>query len=140
MRALVAIPAALLAYIISVMLLLLVFICFFDKPANWDYFIPIVTSFVAFVIAEVTAEEISGNSQVAALVGVLIGIFWVVLVVADIFGNISDIVHAISDPQNYKADVGVWDMFLFYFNRILSSKIFATVSAICAVGALEEFK
>lgn len=140
MRSLVAIPAALLAYVISVILLFLFFIWFFDKPANWDYFIPIVTSFVAFVISEVTAEEISGNSKVAALVGVLIGIFWVVLVVADIFGNISDIVHAISDPQNYKADVGIWDMFLFYFDRILSSKIFATVSAICAVGALEEFK
>ena len=140
MKSLIAIPAALLAYVISVIMLCLFFVWFFDKPANWDYFIPIVTSFMAFVIAEATAEGMSGNHKVAALVGILIGIFWVIVVVADIFGNISDIIHAIISPQNYKPDVGIWDMFLFYFDTILSSKIFATVSAICAFGELKEFK
>lgn len=140
MRVLLSIPAALLTYVISVILLFLFFVWFFDKPQNWDYFIPIVTSFVAFVIAEVTAAEISGNHKAAALVGLLIGIFWGVLVVADIFGNVSDFIHAIIGSQDHKNDVGAWNVFLFYFDSILSSKIFATVSAICAVGSLEEFK
>ncbi len=140
MRALLSIPAALCAYVISVIILFLFFIWFFDKPQNWDYFIPIVTSFMAFVIAEATAEEISGNRKAAALVGLLIGIFWVVLVVADIFGIVSDFIHMIIGSQNHKVDVGVWDMFLFYFDTILSSKIFATVSAVCAFGELQEFK
>ncbi len=140
MRSLAAIPAGLLAYVISVIILCSFFIWFFDKPQNWDYFIPIVTSFMAFVIAEATAEEISGNHKVASLVGILIGIFWVVLVVADIFGNVSDFIHAIIGSQDHKTDVGVWDVFLFYFDAILSSKIFATVSAICAAGDLQEFK
>ena len=140
MRSLAAIPAGLLAYVISVIILCSFFIWFFDKPTNWDYFIPIVTSFVAFAIAVGTVEEISGNHKTAALVGLMIGIFWVVLVVADIFGNISDMIHPIMDPKNYKNEVGAMDMFLFYFDRILSSKIFATVSAICAVGSLEEFR
>lgn len=140
MRSLVAIPAGLLAYVISVIIFCSFYIWFFDKPQNWDYFIPIVTSFMAFVIAEVTAEEISGNHKAAALVGLLIGIFWVVLVVADIFCNVSDFIHAIIGSQDHKNDVGAWDMFLFYFDSILSSKIFATVSTICAVGSLREFK
>ena len=140
MRSLAAIPAGLLAYVISVIILCSFFIWFFDKPQNWDYFIPIVTSFVAFVIAEMTAEEISGSHKVAAFVGFLIGSFWVVLVVADIFGNVSDIIHAIIGSQDHKNDVGAWEMFLFYFDRILSSKIFATVSAICASGSIKEIK
>lgn len=140
MRSLVAIPAGLLAYVISIIIIFMFFIWFFDKPTNWDYFIPIVTSFMAFIIAEFTAEEISGNRKVAALVGILIGGFWVVLVVADIFGNISDFIHVIIGSKEYKNDVGIWDMFLFYFDTILSSKIFATVSAICAAGSLQEFK
>lgn len=140
MRSLAAIPAGLLAYMISVIILCSFFIRFFDKPQNWDYFIPIVTSFMAFVIADVTAEEISGNRKTAALVGLLIGIFWVVLVVADIFGNVSDFIHATIGLQDHKTDVGIWDVFLFYFDAILSSKIFATVSAICAVGDLRVLK
>lgn len=139
MRALLGLATGAIAYIVSVPLIFLFFYWFLDKPEEWPYFIPIVTALMSIGIAAGTAEEVSGSKKTGAVLTVLIGVMWVCFVVADIVGNVSDIIHAIMGHSD-TSEAGAFDLFMIYFDTILSSKIFAVVSGLAAFGEFEEMK
>lgn len=139
MRAILGLFAGMIAYVVSVLLIFLFFYWFFDKPMEWSYFIPIVTALLSISIASVSAEEVSESKKVGALLTVLIAGMWIIFVVIDVVGDVSDIFHAIIGQ--YKSDeIGAFEIFMFSFDKILSSKIFAVISFLVAGGSVEEFR
>lgn len=139
MRALLGLAAGYVVYIVSVPLIFLFFYWFFDKPAEWSYFIPIATAIISIGCASGTAEEVSGGKKAGALLTVLIAGMWVMLVVVDVVGGVSDIWHGLVGHYE-QGEVGVFEIFMFSFDSLLSSKIFAVVSVLVAGGSLEELK
>ena len=131
MRVLLAVPVALIAYILSVVVLLVFFYWFFDKPAEWDYFIPITASLVSIAIAGGTAKDMAKSGKVESMVMGIIALFWIAVVVADIVGFASDIIDTLSGKRVTMDDT---DVFMFYLDHIMSFKIFAVVSCLCAFG------
>lgn len=57
MGKLIAVPLGLVVYVISLTLILIFFMWFFDKPQEWSYLIPILTSLFALGIAMGVADS-----------------------------------------------------------------------------------
>ena len=81
----------------------------------------------------------SGGKKAGALLTVLIAGMWVMLVVVDVVGGVSDIWHGLVGHYE-QGEVGAFEIFMFSFDSLLSSKIFAVVSVLVAGGSLEELK
>ena len=139
MRAILGILAGMVVYVISIFLVFLFFVWFFDKPEEWSYFIPIATAIVSIGCATGTADEVSDGKKSGALLTILIAGMWVVFVVVDVVGDVSDILYAIVGSYE-QGEAGAFEIFMFGFDRLLSSKIFAVVSVLVACGSLEELK
>ena len=131
MREIVSVPVALACYVISVVLILMFCNWFFDKPREWSYAIPIITSSCSFIIACVVAEDKLSSKTGAKITAVIIAAFWIVFVIADISGGINDIITALAG-KNPQPDT--LDVLMFYVDVLLNSKIFAVVSCLLAAG------
>lgn len=132
MRAILGVLAGMAAYVVAIILSFLFFIWFFDKPADWPYFIPIATALISISTAVGTADEVSGGKKAGAFLAILIAGMWIVFVVVDVVGDVSDILRA------EHGEVGTFEIFMAGFDTFLSSKIFAVVSFFVAASSLEE--
>ncbi|WP_019543838.1 hypothetical protein [Selenomonas bovis] len=132
MRAILGVLAGMAAYVVAIILSFLFFIWFFDKPADWPYFIPIATALISISTAVGTADEVSGGKKAGAFLAILIAGMWIVFVVVDVVGDVSDILRAEHD------EAGIFEIFMAGFDTFLSSKIFAVVSFFVAASSLEE--
>lgn len=132
MRAILGVLAGMAAYVVAIILSFLFFIWFFDKPADWPYFIPIATALISISTAVGTADEVSGGKKAGAFLAILIAGMWIVFVVVDVVGDVSDILRA------EHGEVGTFEIFMAGFDKFLSSKIFAVVSFFVAASSLEE--
>lgn len=130
-----AIPAALIGYSITLILSVLFWIWFFDEPWEWDYFIPIVTSFFSLSMANSIAEEISSRST-AIVVLFIIAAYWVIVAVTNFVGDVQDIYSFILNEKRFE------DVFFNYelTDIFLNPKIFAVTSVMAAMGQLDDKK
>ena len=71
------------------------------------------------------------SGKVESMVMGIIALFWIAVVVADIVGFASDIIDTLSGKRVTMDDT---DVFMFYLDHIMSFKIFAVVSCLCAFG------
>ena len=137
MRAILGVLAGMAAYVVAIILSFLFFIWFFDKPAEWPYFIPIATALISISTAVGTADEVSGGKKAGAFLAILIAGMWIVFVVVDVVGDVSDILRAIAGRYEH-GEVGAFEIFMASFDALLSSKIFAVISFLVAASSLEE--
>lgn len=79
MGKILAVPLGLIAYVISLVLILGFLSWFIDKPQDWDYFIPITTSLLALGIGVGVAES-NGDSSAGKFVASFVAFFWVAFV------------------------------------------------------------
>ena len=94
--------------------------------------IPIATALISISTAVGTADEVSGGKKAGAFLAILIAGMWIVFVVVDVVGDVSDILRA------EHGEVGTFEIFMAGFDKFLSSKIFAVVSFFVAASSLEE--
>ena len=131
MREIISVPVALVCYVIFVVLILAFCNWFFDKPGDWPYVIPIVTSSFSLGGACVIAEEKLSSKSGAKITAMIVAAFWILFVIVDITGNINDVITALAG-ENPKPDT--LDVIMFYVDVLLNAKIFAVVSCLLAAG------
>ena len=131
MRDVISVPVALLCYVIAVAIILALCNWFFEKPSEWPYAIPIITSAFSFALACFVAEEKFSSKAGAKITAVIIAAFWVVFVFVDISGSIEDLIHILAG-KNIEPDA--LDIIMTYIDVLLNSKIFAVVSCLLAAG------
>lgn len=131
MRDFISVPIALACYIISVAIILALCNWFFDKPSEWSYAIPIITSSCSLAIACGVAEEKLSSKTGAKIASVIIAAFWILFVIVDISGGINDIITVLAG-KNPEPDT--LDVIMFYIDVLLNSKIFAVVSCLFTIG------
>lgn len=127
------IPAALAGYAITVILSVLFWVWFFDKPWEWDYFIPIVTSVVSMSVAMGIAETFSSKTT-SKVVLFIIAAYWVIFAVANFIGDVQDIFSFILHEKNFEEVFFSYDL----VDIFLSPNILAVTSVMMAMGHLEE--
>lgn len=130
MREMIAVPSALVCYVIFVALIFAFCNWSFERPADWQYGIPIITSMFSFAGACGVAEKLSSSTG-AKITAMLIAAFWVVFVIADVTGTITDVVNAL-EGQN--SEVDSTDIIMEFVDGLLNAKIFAVVSCLLAAG------
>ena len=133
-RDVVAVPVALVCYVIAVVLISLFCQWFFDRPEDWPYLIPIITAGFSMAAAVGVAEEKFDSKPSAKVVAIIIAAFWVVFVIVDVAGGIQDLINFLAgkDP-----DPDALDVIMLYVDVLLNSKIFAVVSCLLAAGQNE---
>ncbi len=130
MRELIGVPIALVSYVIFVALIFGFCNWSFERPADWSYGIPIITSLFSLGGACAVAENFSGASG-AKITAMIVAAFWVLFVVADVSGSINDIITVLAG-KNVEPDV--MDVLMEIVDGLLNAKIFAVVSCILAAG------
>ena len=131
MREVVSVPVALVCYVIFVVLILAFCNWFFDRPAEWPYLIPIVTSSFSLAVACGIAEEKLNSKAGAKITALLVAAFWILFVIADISGTVNDFIAVLAGED---IETDVLDVIMFYVDVLLNSKIFAVVSCLLAAG------
>ncbi|MBR1421245.1 MAG: hypothetical protein IJ575_09380 [Selenomonadaceae bacterium] len=124
----IAIPIGLVIYVISFALASIFLYWFFDRPQDWSYVIPILTSFTSLIIACETIRGKFGNISATITAWIVAG-FWIFMVAADIFGFMNDIAGVIQGTYQ-EEDPGFVDI----VNALLNTKIYAVTSALLAFG------
>ena len=131
MRDVISVPIALLCYVVAVAIILALCNWFFEKPSEWSYVIPIITSTFSFALAYVVAEEKFSSKAGAKITAVIIAAFWIIFVVVDISGSIDNLIRVLAG-KNIEPDA--LDVIMMYVDVLLNSKIFAVVSCLLAAG------
>lgn len=129
----IIVPVSLLCYVISVVVTLIFCNWFFDRPEEWPYLIPFITSFISFGMACGLAEEKFSSKSGAKITAFLIAVFWIIFVVADIAGAVDDVISVLAGKY---PDHDALDVIMFYVDVLLNSKIFAVVSGFMAVTVI----
>jgi len=137
LREVISVPVALVSYIIFVVLILAFCNWFFDRPGDWPYLIPIITSSFALGGACNIAEEKMSSKAGAKITAIIIAAFWIIFVIADITGNVQDIISVLAG-KNPQPDT--LEIIMFYVDVLLNSKIFAVVSCLLAAGQINDYK
>lgn len=130
MRATIGVPIALVCYVIFVALIFGFCNWSFERPADWSYGIPIITSLFSFSGACAIAEKFSGTAG-AKITAMIVAAFWILFVIVDISGSINDIITVLAG-ENLQPDV--MDIIMEIVDGLLNAKIFAVVSCILALG------
>ena len=130
MRDVISVPVALLCYVFFVVVISIFCNWFFDRPEEWPYLIPFITSFFSFGMACGLAEDKFSSKSGAKVTAFLIAAFWVIFVVADIAGAVDDVISVLVGKYTGPSDL---DVIMFYVDILLNSKIFAVVSCLTAV-------
>lgn len=127
----ITVPILLVCYVISVIVIFALCNWWFDRPENWPYVIPIITSLFSIGIVAGIAEEKLSDKAAAKIAIMIIAAFWVLVVIADVTGTIGDIVNAVSgkDPEPDALDI-----FVTLLDGLLNAKIFAVVSCLMAAS------
>ena len=137
MREVISVPVALVCYIIFVALILAFCNWFFDKPSEWSYVIPIITSSFSFAGACSIAEDKMSSKTGAKITAIIIAAFWILFVIADITGSVQDIISVLAG-EHPKQDT--LDVIMFYVDVLLNAKIFAVVSCLLTAGVINDSK
>lgn len=122
LRAIISVPVALLCYVFFIVVTSIFCKWFFDRPEEWPYLIPIITSFFPMFMACIIAEEKFSSKSGAKITAIIIAAFWIIFVVADITGIFDDIIAVL----------------MLFMDVLLNSKIFAVVSCIVASMFVKE--
>lgn len=130
LRTIIGVPIALVCYIIFVALIFGFCNWSFEKPADWSYGIPIITSLFSLGGACAIAEKFSSTAG-AKITAMIIATFWILLVIVDIGGSINDVITVLTGG-NLEPDL-VGDI-ISLLDGLLNAKIFAVVSCILALG------
>lgn len=129
----ILVPIGLVIYCLLVILIFGFWCWFFDKPQEWDWFIPITTSMMSLGGTNGFLEEKFKSPTSGVIVAGLVVAFWVIFVFVDIFGTVSSFVTGDFRMDNV-------DVLMFYLDKLLNSKIFAVVSAIIFLGIWDDYK
>ena len=130
LRTIIGVPIALVCYAIFVVLIFGFCNWSFERPADWSYGIPIITSLFSLGGACAVAEKFSGASG-AKITSMIVAAFWILLVIVDVVGSINDVITVLAG-ENLKPDL-VGDI-ISLLDGLLNAKIFAVVSFILAAG------
>ena len=132
MREAVGIPAGLLSYFMSMIVLLLIFGFFLPNPREWSYLITIATTFIAFKISCAAAISFSTETGVK-VVAFMLAAFWLVSLGVDVFNLAAQVIDVLSaSKDSAKSMANFKDM----AEAVWNTKICAVVTAILAVGKL----
>ena len=132
MREAVGIPAGLLSYAASTILLLIIFQFIFPNPRDWSYFITIATAFIAFKLTCAAVINFSSETGVK-VVAVMIAVFWVVSLGVDVFALAGQVIDTLSVSQGSARSLAG---FKELAETVWNSKICAVVTAILAARTL----
>lgn len=135
LREIVSVPVALVIYVISVALILAFCNWFFDKPSDYPYLIPIITSSFSMALACMIAEEKLNSKAGAKIAAVLIAAFWIIFVIVDLSGSVKDIIDVLTGKE---LQPDALDIIMMYVDILLNSKIFAVVSCLVAAGQIND--
>ena len=130
LRTIIGVPIALVCYVIFVALIFGFCNWSFERPADWSYGIPIITSLFSLGGACAVAEKFSGASG-AKITSMIVAAFWILFVIACISGNINDIITVLAG-ENIEPDA--MDIVMEIVDGLLNAKIFAVVSCLLAAG------
>lgn len=133
MRETVGIPAGILVYFISTVILLIAVQIFFAEPQEWAMYITASISLISFEITCAAVENFS-NSDGVKIVGVMIAFFWLVSLGVDVFGGLEDVMKFFGGGQE---TTGL-ESFKKLTEAVWSSKICAGVSVILALWTLSK--
>ena len=132
MRETVGIPAGILVYSLSIILLLILVKLFVAVPKEWSLLITITTAVIAFQVTCAVVRVFSTELGVK-VVGAMIAIFWLISLGFDAFGFMDRAIDFLGGNDETNNGLGglrdlielVWD-----------SKVCAGVSAILAIWTL----
>ena len=132
MGKIIAVPIGLVAYVISLVLFLIFFLWFFDKPNEWSIVIPTLTSLFALSIA-MAAAETNGGKGTGRTVAFIVAFFWAAFVVIDLLSGASDIIQIITGRGFFDLNDDT-SVLMTLIDGAWSSKVCAVVSFIMASG------
>ena len=132
MREAVGIPAGLLSYAASTILLLIIFQFIFPNPRDWSNFITIATAFIAFKLTCAAVINFSSETGVK-VVAVMIAVFWVVSLGVDVFALAGQVIDTLSVSQGSARSLAG---FKELAETVWNSGVCAVVTAILAAGTL----
>ena len=95
MREAVGIPAGILVYSMSVVLLLILVPVAFANPADWPMLITTLTAVVSFQITCAAVKNFS-NLDGVKVVGIIIAMFWMLSLGLDMFSGLEDLLKFLS--------------------------------------------
>lgn len=135
LREIVSVPVALVSYVIFVALILVFCNWFFDKPSDYPYLIPIITSSFSIGLACMVAEEKLNSKAGAKITAIIIAAFWIIFVIVDLSGSVKDIIDALTGKE---LQPDALDIIMMYVDILLNSKIFAVISCLFAAGQFND--
>lgn len=133
MRETVGIPAGILVYFISTIMLLIAVQIFFVEPQEWAMYITASISLISFEITCAAVENFS-NSDGVKIVGVMIAFFWLISLGVDVFGGLEDVMKFLGGGQESQG----LKSFKELAEAVWNSKICTGVSVILALWTLSK--
>lgn len=132
MREAVGIPAGLLSYAASTILLLIIFQFLIPNPRDWSNFITITTAFIAFKLTCAAVINFSSETGVK-VVAVMIAVFWLLSLGVDVFAFAGKVIDTLSASQGSARSLAG---FKELAETVWNSGVCAIVTAILAAGTL----
>lgn len=132
MREAVGIPAGLLVYTFSTIVLLLFFKSIFPIPRDWSYFITITTAVISFKLTCAAIMNFS-NETCVKIVGVMIAIFWVISLGFDLFEFVSATIDILSASKDSAKSLG---NFKELIEVVWNSRVCTGVTVVLALWTL----
>lgn len=134
MRETVGIPAGILAYFLSTVLLLIVAKMIFVVPKEWPWLITITTAVVAFK-ATCAVVRVFSTELGVKIVGVMIAVFWLISLGFDSLGLFERAIDILSgEDETARGLGGLRDLIELTWD----SKVCAGVSAALALWTLSK--
>lgn len=132
MREAVGIPAGLLSYALSAVVLLVMFQFILPNPREWSYFITIATAIIAFKVSCAAAINFSTETGVK-IVAFMLAVFWLISLGVDVFDIAAKTIDVLSASKDSAQSLaGFKDL----AEAVWNSTACAIVTVILAIGKL----
>ena len=132
MREAVGIPAGLLSYALSAVVLLVMFQLILPNPREWSYFITIATAIIAFKITCAAVINFSSETGVK-VVALMIAVFWIMSLGFDVFDVAAKVIDVLSASHGSADSLA---NFKALAEAVWNSTACAVVTIILTIGTL----
>ena len=133
MRETVAIPAGILIYFMSVILLLIFIQLTFANPADWSTFITVLIAIISFKLTCALVKNFT-NEEGVKVVGVMISSFWLLSLGIDFFSDIENFLKFLGGGQESKTV----EEFQGFVESVWNAKLYAIISVLLAMWTLNK--
>lgn len=133
MRETVGIPAGIIVYFLSVIILLILIQASFTNPADWPTLITILTAIVSFRVTCSIVKNFT-NEEGIKVVAVMIAAFWMISLGVDVFSSVEDFLKFLGGGQESK----VVEQFQALVESVWNAKLYATISVLLAMWTLNK--